>query len=47
MPVFISHTTADDFIANRVHRRLKDIHNMTCYIDDMDKQGDMRLGQVR
>jgi hypothetical protein len=36
MPVFISHTTADNAIAGRVHRRLETIHAIECWIDDID-----------
>src|SRR5262249_51630867 len=39
MPVFISHTTADDGIARQVFDRLTRHHGITCYIDDMDRQG--------
>lgn len=38
MPVFISHRTADDYIARRVYLRLKFHHNIECYIDDIDGQ---------
>lgn len=36
MPVFISHRSADDEIANAVYRRLKYHHNIECYLDDID-----------
>jgi phosphoenolpyruvate carboxylase len=38
MPVFISHRSADDKIANEVYRRLKYRHNIECWIDDIDPQ---------
>jgi len=38
MPVFISHRTADDALAKRVHDRLKSHHSIECYIDDLDQQ---------
>lgn len=38
MPIFISHTTRDDLLAKNVFLRLTRIHNLTCYIDDMDKE---------
>lgn len=38
MPVFISHTTADDAISHAVFDRLTRVHNIPCYIDDLDKQ---------
>jgi len=37
MPIFISHTTRDDELAKKVFWRLNRIHDITCYIDDMDK----------
>lgn len=43
MPVFISHRTADDGIAQEVARRLKYHHNITCYVDDIDAE----LGRAR
>lgn len=43
MPVFISHRTADDGIAQKVAYRLKYHHNITCYIDDIDAE----LGRAR
>lgn len=39
MPVFISHTTADDGIAKQVYDRLTKWHGITCYIDDLDRMG--------
>ena len=36
MPVFISHRSADDVIAKNVAYRLKNIHGITCYLDDID-----------
>lgn len=38
MPVFISHRTADNEIAQRVAQRLKYQHNITVYIDDIDQE---------
>jgi len=38
MPIFISHTTRDDELAKKVFLRLNRIHDITCYIDDMDKE---------
>mgnify|MGYP000980169932 CR=1 FL=1 len=38
MPIFISHTTRDDELAKNVFLRLNRIHDITCYIDDMDKE---------
>lgn len=38
MPIFISHTTKDDYLAQKVYRRLTNMHNIKCYIDDMDKE---------
>lgn len=38
MPIFISHTTRDDTLARKVYQRLNHIHNITCYIDDMDNE---------
>ncbi len=38
MPIFISHTTRDDELAKKVFWRFNRIHNITCYIDDMDKE---------
>lgn len=36
MPVFISHRTADDAIAQRVYLRLTRVHSIPCYLDNMD-----------
>ena len=36
MPVFISHRSADDAIAKNVAYRLKTVHGITCYLDDID-----------
>jgi hypothetical protein len=38
MPIFISHTTRDDELAKKVFWRLNRIHDITCYIDDMDRE---------
>lgn len=38
MPVFISHRTADDRIAQQVAYRLKTVHGIDCYIDDIDAE---------
>jgi hypothetical protein len=38
MPVFISHRTADDAIARRVYDRLTNVHQIRCYLDDVDKE---------
>jgi hypothetical protein len=38
MPVFISHRTLDDAIARAVRDRLTYTHNITCYLDDLDRQ---------
>ncbi len=38
MPVFISHRTADNAIALEVANRLRNRHNIQCYIDDLDKE---------
>ena len=38
MPVFISHRTADDAVAQQVASRLKYRHGITVYIDDIDQQ---------
>jgi hypothetical protein len=38
MPVFISHRTADDAIAKKVHDRLTTHHGIKCYLDDLDRQ---------
>lgn len=36
MPVFISHRTADDNVAQRIAQRLVRVHNILCYVDDFD-----------
>lgn len=38
MPVFISHRTADNELAGRVAYRLKNRHNITVYVDDIDQE---------
>lgn len=38
MPIFISHTTKDNMVANKVHTRLQHYHHIDCYIDDMDAE---------
>ena len=38
MPVFISHRTKDDKIAQEVYRRLKYTHNIECWLDDIDHE---------
>jgi hypothetical protein len=38
VPVFISHRTADDAIAQHVHDRLKNHHRIECYIDNLDRE---------
>lgn len=38
MPVFISHRTADDTMAHAVAHRLKFMHGIQVYIDDIDKE---------
>ena len=38
MPVFISHRTADNEIAQRIAQRLKYQHNIAVYIDDIDQE---------
>lgn len=44
MPIFISHTTQDDSLAQKVFFRLKHIHGIDCYIDDMDKELSSKRG---
>lgn len=44
MPIFISHTTRDDSLAQKVFLRLKHIHSIDCYIDDMDKELSKKRG---
>lgn len=46
MPIFISHTTADDDLANKVYKRLRNVHYITCYIDDMDKELEKNRGKA-
>lgn len=36
MPVFISHRTADDELAQQVHDRLTGLHQIKCYVDNID-----------
>ncbi len=36
MKVFISHTTSDDVVARKVYNRLTKVHEIDCYIDDID-----------
>lgn len=36
MPIFISHRTADDALAQTVYNRLKFTHGISCYIDNVD-----------
>jgi len=38
MPVFISHRTADDKLAQQVAFRLKQQHGIECYLDDIDQE---------
>ena len=38
MPVFISHRTADDTTARHVAERLRNVHSITVYIDDIDQE---------
>jgi hypothetical protein len=38
MPVFLSHRTADDSLAQTVAHRLIFTHQIECYLDDVDKQ---------
>ena len=38
MPVFLSHRTADNVIARKVHDRLTYTHRIECYLDDLDKE---------
>ncbi len=37
MPVFISHRTKDDKLAQNVFYHLHTIHNIKCYLDDFDR----------
>ncbi|MCX7553719.1 toll/interleukin-1 receptor domain-containing protein [Marinicella sp. S1101] len=45
MPIFISHTTKDDLLARKVYSRLKIVHSIDCYIDDMDKELENNRGK--
>ena len=47
MPVFISHRTADDAIAQQVASRLKSHHGITCYVDDIDDELRRARGTAR
>lgn len=47
MPIFISHTTQDDSLAQKVFFRLKHIHSIDCYIDDMDKELSIKRGSAQ
>lgn len=38
MPVFISHRTADNAIAQQVAARLTQHHGIKCYLDDIDQR---------
>ncbi|QDT29888.1 hypothetical protein Enr10x_52450 [Gimesia panareensis] len=38
MPVFISHRSADDDIAQDVYTRLRFHHGIDCYLDDIDEK---------
>lgn len=38
MPVFLSHRTVDDAIARQVYNRLTNVHGVTCYLDDVDRE---------
>jgi hypothetical protein len=38
MPVFISHRTADNAIAQQVATRLTHTHGIKCYLDDIDQR---------
>ena len=40
MPVFISHRTLDDSIAEDVRYRLENIHHIECWTDDVNAQED-------
>lgn len=44
MPVFISHRTQDDYIAQGVYRRLNGVHGIQCYLDDFDPDADPTNG---
>ncbi len=43
MPVFISHRTKDNALAQKVAKRLHDYHNIPVYIDEID--GDVNKAQ--
>ncbi len=47
MPVFISHRTADDALAQRVAYRLQRVHDIRCYIDDIDAELGVARGTSR
>ena len=47
MPVFISHRTADDKVAQDVAYRLKYVHGITCYVDDFDQEASAARGTRR
>lgn len=51
MSIFISHTTADDALAQAVYNQLKHKHHIECYIDNMDEtlknsRGDASLASL-
>lgn len=46
MPVFISHRTADDHVANAVYLRLTRVHSIKCYLDNFDDEA-KSAGQSR
>lgn len=45
MPIFISHTTTDNALAQQVYKRLKFTHGIDCYIDDTDRELASKRGQ--
>jgi len=45
MPIFISYATKDNELAKKVFWRLNNIHNITCYIDDIDKELENNRGK--
>lgn len=47
MPVFISHRTTDDKIAQAVANRLKYTHGISVWIDDFDKEAQSYKGGER
>lgn len=47
MPVFLSHRTVDDRIAQSVAHRLKSHHDINCYVDDFDKEANTARGTNR